>query len=72
MATNLQAVMPLDDYIAACDAIRAQTGSQSNIVSGDLATLISGIANPLEWYGTQAEYDALPSYAANTFYYITD
>lgn len=64
--------MPLDDYIAACDAIRTQTGSQANIVSGQLATLISNIANPYEWYGTQEQYDALPSYSANTFYYITE
>ena len=64
--------MPLDDYIAACDAIRTQTGSQANIVSGQLANLILNIANPLEWYGTQEQYDALASYSANTFYYITE
>ena len=64
--------MPLDDYIAACDAIRAQTGSQSNIVSGELATLINGINNTDGLYKTQAEYDALPTKSVNTFYWITD
>ena len=64
--------MPLDDYIAACDAIRSQTGSQSNIVSGDLASLILGISNSDGIYKTQAEYDALPSKSVNTFYWITD
>lgn len=37
------AVMPLADYEAACDAIRAKDGSSGSIVSGQLASKINAI-----------------------------
>ena len=43
MAISDFAVMPLADYKAACDAIRAKTGDSGLIVSGDMAAEIASI-----------------------------
>lgn len=43
MAINDYAVMPLTDYQAACNAVRAKDGSSGTIVSGQLATKITNI-----------------------------
>lgn len=39
------AVMPYEDYEAACDAIRIKTGTSDLIKSGEMAGLINGIEN---------------------------
>lgn len=39
------AYMPLQDYVDICDAIRGASGTESEIVSGDIPQLIEGIAS---------------------------
>ena len=39
------AYMPLQDYVDICDAIRGASGTESEIVSGDIPQLIEDIAS---------------------------
>ena len=39
------AFMPLQDYVDICDAIRGASGTESEIVSGDIPQLIEDIAS---------------------------
>ena len=56
MAQGDYAYMPLDDYTAACDAIRAKKGlsSSTKIKSGDMAQQITSIAVGTDVSGTTA------------------
>lgn len=38
-----KAIMPFEDYQAACDAVREQTGTSDLIKSGDMASMIRSI-----------------------------
>lgn len=66
------AVMPLEDYQKACDAIRVRTGETDPIKSGELATEIENIPYTKDWTGTQAAYDAMASHDPETTYYIIE
>lgn len=63
-------LIPSIDYKNACNAVREKTGETAVIKSGDLDTEIGSIIAASEWYGTQAEYDALGSHDSGTLYYI--
>lgn len=43
MSKNTYAMMPHEDYVAACDAIREQTGTEDLIKSGDMSNMIRSI-----------------------------
>lgn len=53
-------IMPKEDYVAICDAVRDMTGGTSVLKSGDIAELILGIGgNAMQEVSTAAEMDAL-------------
>lgn len=54
MAIEDKAVMPLADYKAACDAIRAKKGTDNDIVSGQLASEIESISTGTDISATTA------------------
>lgn len=61
MALEDMAVMPLADYEAACNAIRAKDGSSGTIVSGDLATKINNIPSGTDMSDSTAKASDLLS-----------
>ena len=66
------AYMPLQDYVDICDAIRGASGTESEIVSGDIPQLIEGIASGGGGGEDQTEealrtaYQAISSYLEQT------
>ncbi|MBE7093008.1 MAG: hypothetical protein E7365_07530, partial [Clostridiales bacterium] len=51
------AIMPLDDYISACEKIREKTGSTETIKSGELANKINDVYSAGKNAGGGSEFD---------------
>lgn len=61
------AIMPLSDYVAACDAIREKTNSTDAIKSGEMADKINDIkGNGIEVENYTGEYVITPKVSEQT------